>query len=213
MPRLLERRWYGPRIFEIYLERDTWNFKPGDATLLVLPDRITSRPYSISTHPTDKRLGFLIRLLPEGTVSAFLAHCPIGTEIGTSPPFGQLDLSNPGDMVWIASGTGISPFLSALRGPTDNPPLRLLYGVRFLEDAAELPLLRRASPLSLFVSGEKTPNNIYGRIPADSKLIPVNTRYRYAVCGHGALAQSITERLTAAGISRESIQQEVFFPA
>ncbi len=177
-----------------------------------MPDRITSRPYSISTHPCENRLGFLISALPSGTVSTFLANCPIGTEIGTSPPFGQLNLIPATGMIWVATGTGISPFLSHLRGQNTEPPERLLYGVRYSEEVLALKLLRARSPLELFISGEEAAGAHYGRILADHSFIPADTKKRYAVCGHGALAQALTARLVAEGVPKRSIQKEIFFP-
>lgn len=209
MPRLLERRWYSPRVFEIFLERDTWEFHSGDSTLIVLPDRVTARPYSLSSSPEGPHLGFLIRLLPGGYVSSYLASCELGTELGTTPPIPQLDLGRPGDMIWIATGTGISPFLSALRYRPDQPPLALYYGVRYREDAVEVEYLKGVCNLHLFVSGETAPGWHSGRITPER--IPVDPNARYAVCGHGSLARKLTDYLKRHGVRDSNIAAEVFF--
>lgn len=209
MPQLLDRRWYSPRVFEVFMERDTWSFRSGDSTLLVLPDRITARPYSLSSAPNESVLSVLIRRIDGGLLSNFLAECPPGIELGTSPPIPQLDLSRPEDMIWVATGTGISPFLSALRHRPDHPPRALYYGVRFAEDAADLPLLRQVCNLQLFVSGESIPGAHWGRIRPE--MVPVVTDARYALCGHGTLAREIKNFLKSRGISDSSIATEVFF--
>lgn len=210
MPRLLERRWYGPRVFEIRLERDGWSFRPGDATLLVLPDRITARPYSLSGPPMASDLRVLVRRVPGGGVSEFLADCPLGTELGTTPPIPQLDLTQPEEMVWVATGTGISPFLSALRQDPKRPPRFLLYGVRFAEDVVERELLEGTGALRLHVSQGRLEGAFERRIRPDD--VPVDSRLRYAICGHGELARNVLAYLRARGVPSERVQCEVFFP-
>jgi ferredoxin-NADP reductase len=210
MPKLIDRQWYGQRVFEITLERDTWNFQCGDATLLVLPDHITARPYSISSSPTAEYLSFLVRWMPSGTVSHFLATCALGTNLETSPPIPQLDLNNPETMVWIATGTGISPFLSALRYNPKVYPVQLLYGIRYFEDLANQRELTTCPSLRLFVSQENVEGTCNRRIKPED--IVIDPRLRYAICGHGLFAQQATTYLLSKGIPQANVQCEVFFP-
>lgn len=209
MSRVLERRWFGKGIFELILTREDWRFRPGDATLLVMPDKVTARPYSLSGPMDADSLAVLIRRLPSGDMSSFLAECPPGTEIGTSPPIPQLNLSQSSNMIWIATGTGISPFLSALRSGF-APPRLLLFGARTLDEAPGWDLIRDRCEVRLFLSGERRQGFPNRRIqPQDVPILP---GLRYAMCGHGSLAQELREYLMRNGVPMTHLQIEVFFP-
>ena len=98
----------------------------------------TSRPYSISSPPS--RAGYMeitVRALPDGFVSAYLCESVnAGDLFEVSAPAGRFvhdPLVDTDDLVFIAGGGGVTPFMSMIREAVDlkrGPAMRLLYGSR-----------------------------------------------------------------------------------
>jgi ferredoxin--NADP+ reductase len=96
-------------------------FRPGQYVTLGLPigARIIERPYSIVSSPEEREIELFIERVPEGELSAPLYALGPGAELAVrkrckglflkdSPPAGH-------DAVFVATVTGIAPFLSFLR--------------------------------------------------------------------------------------------------
>ncbi len=73
-------------------------------------------PYSIASGVNDEHLRFLIKRFDNGNVSVYLSELNPGDRLTLSPPFGWF---RPGQSdnarvqpVFIATGTGIAPFIS-----------------------------------------------------------------------------------------------------
>ena len=152
--------FFSEDVFELVLDRGGVEFQPGDCFTIYNPDGV-SRPFSASSGHRDPDLRFVIRCMPGGAVSAWLATRRVGEEIELSPPFGWFRPGcgeEPGEpTVLIATGTGIAPFLSALRSYPDLEPAICLYGVRSLADAVAVDYLRRRCSLRLCISREEVP--------------------------------------------------------
>ena len=72
---------------------------------------IPRRSYSIASQSdAGEVLRFIIRVIPEGKASEFLMSLPIGTVLNMTGPHGffVLDPAHPGDILFGATGTGIS---------------------------------------------------------------------------------------------------------
>ncbi len=100
------------QLFELQLERGDLDFEPGHCVAL-FDNGEESRPYSIASGTEEGTLRFLIRRVPEGPVSNWLADRKAGDPVRASDPFGWFQ---PGrseaneESVFIATGTGIAPF-------------------------------------------------------------------------------------------------------
>jgi ferredoxin-NADP reductase len=118
----------GLAIFRFTLAED-FRFKPGQYATLWLTHRgkTLPRPYSIASSPSEFRvLEFYINLVAEGKLTPSLwdpevlhalAHRYPETELAVTGPRGRfvLDLDDPRDFVFVASGTGLAPFMSMIR--------------------------------------------------------------------------------------------------
>ena len=99
-----------------------------------------SRPYSIASGPAENELRFVIREMAGGEVSPWLMKQKPGELIRITPPFGWF---RPGQdigddlFVFLATGTGIAPFLSYVQTFEKAPEL-CLYGIRHEADAIGL---------------------------------------------------------------------------
>ena len=111
-------------VFELVLERDGVTFQPGDCFAIANP-RGVSRPYSASSGSKEPYLRFVIRRMPNGQVSQWLAARVPGDAVDVGLPFGWFRpgfyLDGGGDpndpSVFVATGTGIAPFLSRAEFP------------------------------------------------------------------------------------------------
>ena len=144
----------GLAIFRFVLDRD-FVFSPGQYATLWLAHRgkTLARPYSIASSPSERRvLEFYINLVKEGELTPSLWQAEVidglragnpGTSAAVTGPKGRfvLDPRDSRDLVLIASGTGLAPFLSMIRKlredylafPDDFPARRvyLIHGVSY----------------------------------------------------------------------------------
>ncbi len=111
-----------------------FHFKPGQyATLRLTHHGSTiSRPYSIASSPSQFRmLEFYINLVKEGKLSPSfwnpevldaLKNCIPDIELSVTGPKGRfvLDPDDSRDLVFVASGTGLAPFMSMIRMLNEN---------------------------------------------------------------------------------------------
>lgn len=75
------------------------------------------RAYSIASDPADKSIiDFIIRLVPGGICTTYcFNYLKVGDEAKMNGPYGQFRLTDTdAEMIWIAGGSGIAPFVSML---------------------------------------------------------------------------------------------------
>jgi ferredoxin--NADP+ reductase len=209
-------RWFSEDVFELQLERGRLPFVPGDCLALFAADGRVSRPYSIASGTQEDILRFLIRRLPGGEVSPYLGARRPGDTVRISPPFGWF---RPGEhegrrpYVFIATGTGVAPFLCHLRSRPGARPAAFLYGVRQAADAVEPAWLRAEAGVRLAVSREDAPGCHRGRVTDLLPELPLQPEMDYYVCGLDAMIDEVTEWLERKGISITRIHRECFFNA
>lgn len=122
-------------------------FLPGQYVNIAVPGGDQNRSYSFSSVPGSARAEFLIRNIPGGLMSSFLA--------GGAKPGASLDLTGPSGsfymreirrpVLMLAGGTGLAPFLSMLGRIAESGsahPIHLVYGVTHDADLVEVQALR-----------------------------------------------------------------------
>lgn len=199
-------------IFEISLERRDYQFVPGQCAV-IFDEHDDSRPYSISSGAEEPILRFLLRRFSGGALSNWLAERKAGDEVRVSLPFGEFRTAEgQGAVVFIASGVGISPFLSALRSRCFEPEKVLcLYGVRTLEDAVPVPTLRNRVDLQLAVSREEAEGHFHGRVTALLEMLTLPDEADVYLCGCDAMIDNVYDLLRARSVPASRIHTEVFF--
>lgn len=203
------------QLFELQFERGNISFEPGNCMALFCDD-IESRPYSIASGSGEKLLRFLIRRVPQGLVSNWLAKRRPGDRVQGSEPFGwfQPGRSAPDEQsVFIATGTGIAPFLSYLRSNTSRPPRCCFYGVSFAAEAFALNELSGLSNFQLAVSREAGGINYHGRVTGLLDQLPLGSKIHYYLCGLDAMIDEVSSWLENHNIDYTQIHREVFFYA
>jgi len=198
-------------LFELVLDRNALQFTPGDC-VAIYTEQDKSRPYSIASGSTEGELRFVIRAMDGGEVSPWLMGRKPGDKIRITPPFGWF---RPGQdiggapFVFLATGTGIAPFLS-YASTFDRPPELCLYGVRKEADAVGFPNLSALCRTTLAVSREETGHH-HGRITDLLGELPLNDRIHYYCCGLESMVNETAEWLQTKGIGLAQIHREVFF--
>lgn len=220
-----EVRFYTPEIFEISLDRNGYEFVSGECAVLFNASG-DSRPYSMASAPEEEALRFLVRRMPGGALSDWLAERQPGDLVRLSPPFGEFrPVAGEAPVVLVATGVGVSPFLSLLRslgrdgspvlspaeGPSRPSLISCLYGVRTASEAVELSLLQQKTTLQLAVSREADTEHFHGRVTDLIDTIPADETTEFYLCGYDEMIDEASRLLYARGIDPCRIHTEVFF--
>jgi ferredoxin-NADP reductase len=224
-------------------------FRPGQyVNLFVDVDGVlTSRPYSISSPPPQAArtergrhtLDLTVRDKPGGFVAPYLLNeIEIGDELETTGPTGSFyhePLIDGDDLVFLAGGSGITPFMSILRDATTSTrggalasgaassPLQihLLYGCRapqdviFGDELAELASNHPNLDYGLVIS-EPPPGyeGLSGFLSADlvaDRIGGVQGKTFY-ICGPNLMYDFCLSSLTELGVPRHKIKRELYGP-
>lgn len=200
-------------MFELEIEREGIEYQVGDCTLLIRDRGVDSRPYSFSSHPDEPVLRFLIRALGDASGASFsrwLESLRPGEHVGVGTPFGWFRPGRSSQEVWFATGTGLSPFLSALRGRSPLRPLSLLVGVRDPSDAVLRPWLEDRAPVSWAFSrirSDRSPRRVTDSVGE----VPVGPEIGYFLCGNQRMIHEVAEGLQSRGVLASQIHEELFF--
>lgn len=211
--RVIDCREVGNGLFELSIERLGLAFVPGDCVALFGPAGHVSRPYSLASGVAEPVLRFLIRRMPGGEVSPFLCARRPGDVVRISAPFGWFRPGSQADerpFVFLATGTGIAPFLSYLRSPGARKPAAFRYGCRSASDLVEANWLRAVFGAECYVSREAAGGCRRGRITDDLERLPVGD-FDYYLCGLDAMIEQVSRFLRARGVPAARIHRECFF--
>jgi benzoate/toluate 1,2-dioxygenase reductase subunit len=108
-------------------------FLPGQYVNIDVPGSGQHRSYSFSSAPGERRIGFLIKKIPGGVMSGWLAKAKAGEKLEITGPMGSFylrEVKRP--LLMLAGGTGLAPFLSMLEvlaRENSQQPVHLIYGV------------------------------------------------------------------------------------
>jgi ferredoxin-NADP reductase len=203
--------------------------EPQDPNDPVEKTNTKKRSYSIAS-PSEQgqQLRFIVRVIPEGTASEFLILMPLGQEVRMTGPHGffVLDAEHSGDVVFAATGTGVSavmPMLSELSRRPVRGRRCLYWGVRNTEDLfarQEIESLCRAATCDLVLCVSNPPPNwaghsgqTAGRITAAIlDELPAMVAPTFYLVGNGTMISDLKRALVARGIDRKKqIRTEAFF--
>lgn len=118
------------------------SYLPGQYVNVSVPGTVQTRSYSFSSMPRDGVVEFLVRNIPNGLMSSYLAGAAKpGDALTLTGPIGSFylrDVTRP--LLFLAGGTGLAPFLAMLevlqqKGTTQ--PVHMIYGVTNDADLVE----------------------------------------------------------------------------
>ena len=200
-----------PGVFVIGF-RHSHAFQPGQAIKLGIDDVHPPRIYSICSGADDAELCVLFNIKPDGFLTPKLAQLKVGGTIFASEPYGTF-LGTDGPAWWIATGTGIAPFLSMLRSGMKKNKV-LIHGVRHLNQFYFSDKFSEAlgGDYHRCCSAENGPNLFGGRVTnflALQNELPLNQKYY--ICGQATMAVETRDLLIEKGIPFGNIVTEIYF--
>jgi NAD(P)H-flavin reductase/ferredoxin len=206
-------------------------FFAGQYVNIGVPDRGTTRSYSMANAPAETRsLEFFIRLLPKGEMSDFLtARVKVGDTLEVEGPYGVFYLREvAGPIVMIAGGTGLAPIVSMLKDLIKRDhtavPVSLYFGVTRPEDffhAAEIAELGKKFDRfqSAFAMVEPDANwtgaagFVTGLLKeADATAVGAEGGMAY-LCGPPAMVEATRAWFKARGVDVSRVLAEEFLPS
>lgn len=127
--------------FELVMETEEGadlSFLPGQYVNLDVPGTDQHRSYSFSSAPNDSELRFLIKHVPNGLMSEWLATAKVNDTLSSKGPLGSFYLrAVERPILMLAGGTGLAPLLSMLEVLAQQEckqPIHLIYGVTTDQD-------------------------------------------------------------------------------
>jgi ferredoxin--NADP+ reductase len=226
----------GLAIVGVQAIEEPFGFEPGQyATLGLLgtEGKLVQRPMSISSSADDlSEYEFFIRLVEGGAFTTLLwKHKTVGEPINIKGPKGKFLLQGDGrTCLFVASGTGLAPFLSMLDTLRDRGQTRdivLLHGASYDHDLAwrdELESLVAGGEFPLRYAGTvsrpaacpawsgltgRVETVVAGQLEAHA-LTPDNTTIY--LCGNPDMITAVEEIGTQRGFPPEQIRKELYWP-
>ena len=192
---------------------------------LAIDGSAVSRPYSISSSPKDALAGVVsvtVRSNPGGFAAGYmLEEFKEGDAVLSSGPQGNFyyeELRDPKNIVALAGGSGITPFLSmaqAIADGTEDFDLTILFGSRTKEQILfkdELDALAEKCDKIHVVhvlSDEEAEGFEHGFITADLIKKYAKDPYSVFVCGPEAMYRFLKGELDKLGLPKKNIRCEM----
>ena len=190
----------------------TFTFTAGQVVAIdLVPDGIP-RLYSIASGEQEQNIDILFDEKIDGQLTPFLSKLKIGDTIYVSEPFGTFGCTAENGY-WIASGTGIAPFVSMARsGKSKNKTL--IHGGRYDENfyfSEVLNTLFRENYIRCCSQQEDT-RYFKGRLTEwliNQKSLATNSKYY--LCGSAEMVVQVRDILISKGVQFNNIVSETYF--
>lgn len=198
-------------------------FQPGQYVGLTTDPDIPPRLYSAASQPGDEYFQILFTRVEDGALTPHLSELRAGQEVLVQEPEGSF-LPAPGRNLWIATGTGIAPFVSMIglvsEGYYGVPPI-LLQSARLPEDLYFRPqFLELAESASIEYHGFATQakDRLFGLSAGRltgwlKKAEPgmLKSLDRIMICGSTGMILDVRDILLERGVDFHRIVSEVYF--
>lgn len=195
-------------------ESDVILFVPGQFGFLAFdhPKSIRNEhPFSVIACEGDiVRFGIKVT----GGFTLQLAQSPIGTSIAVRGPYGSFgqNVQLAPQMLWIAGGIGITPFISLLSKIQSHQQLTFILSVRGEGPRLLIQMVQRMITSLPQVSFVVHDTERDGRLTAKRicSYIPIAKGARVLICGPQSMMHALTDQLHEHGIRRKHISFEDF---
>jgi ferredoxin--NADP+ reductase len=198
--------------FVLRFDRGNMDFRAGQHIVAGIKGEMNQREYSIYSGENDDYLEILVKEVPEGSVSLQLKNCKPGDFLQINGPFGSFGIEKAdrlsGKLVFIASGTGISPFHSFVRSYPAMDYL-LFHGVRHSVEAYEMNEYDKERYI-LCTSKEGSLKQ-KGRVTKFLPAYPFKPGSLFYLCGNSNMIYEAEHILSDRGIPADRIFAEVYF--
>ena len=166
------------------------------------------RPYSIASAP-GKAVRLLVDVRTQGHGATWARHAQSGDEVDLELPYGHFlhDTAAGGThadtpptcrRVFVATGTGIAPFLAEFEQSIRADDI-LLLGLATTSDDLTTHLNAPLPHVIRCVSREKTPETFHGRVTDYLRATGIDPQADYYVCGSPLMVTDVAHLIRAAG--------------
>lgn len=212
-------------VIELALETDEApQFLPGQYVNIGIPHNPQTRSYSFSSRPGAREIGFLIKRVPDGAMTTYLAQARPGDVLTMTGPLGTFylrEIQRP--LLMLAGGTGLAPFLSMLEalatGPAVSQPIRLYYGVTRDQDLVlveRLEAFTRALPDFRFVTVVAQPDSAHPRRGYVTDHLAAEDlcdgQVDVYLCGPPPMVEGVRRHFSERGLQPAAFHYEKFTP-
>lgn len=209
---VIQNRRLTDSAYVLRFTRNKMQFKAGQHIIVGLKGEMDQREYSIYSGEDDDYLEILVKEVKDGNISSKLKTCKEGDLLEVNGPFGSFGIEKF-DMyskkhVFIATGTGISPFHSMVSSYPDIN-YTLIHGVRFSIEAYENEEYDQNRYI-LCTSKEKVRGRS-GRVTGYLTKFRVTSDMLFYLCGNGNMIYEVFHILNDKGVMADKIITEVYF--
>ena len=198
-------------VYYLKLER-TFDFIPGQVIALAMQPDSDPRLYCIASGIDDNYIGILFDINPAGELTPQLASLKVGEIVFVSDPFGKFNCL-PDRAVWIATGTGIAPFISMGRSGRTHE-VQLIHGARYINSFffSALFMTELSGNYFRFCTAETGDGVIDGRLTDYLRnKDDLSTDIKYYLCDSSQMVIDVREILLSKGIPFDHIIAEIYF--
>ncbi|HKK49610.1 MAG TPA: FAD-binding oxidoreductase [Alkalispirochaeta sp.] len=197
--------------YVLRFDRNGMQYEPGQYLSVGPADDIHMREYSVYSSPSDDYLEILVKEVADGYVSRRLHTLQPGDPIRVDGPFGFFTIDHDWRdhrFVFIATGTGISPFHNFVRSYPEID-YHVFHGVRAPSERHEHETFEHSRYVSCI--SRDTSGDYYGRVTDYLRTHPVDVTARYYLCGNCDMIYEAFDILQDAGVPHNQLFAEVYF--
>lgn len=202
-------------------------YSPGQFANLTFWQDNGTRSYSMAGTAEDDTLEFHIRLVPNGRVTSKLdEHIKIGSSIKLNGPLGAsyLRRKNTDPILCVATGTGLAPILSIVRGALEsgmNNKIHMIFGARSEKDLYGLDYLNSLAAnygnfeYSIALDHTSPDSSYFRGLVTDAITchFPSLKNWRIYLAGAPAMVEAASLTCTNRGADIEHIYADAFYPS
>ena len=209
---VLEVRSLTESTYVLRFERMGMEFKPGQYVVIGLPESREKREYSIYSSAISPYLEVLIKEVDNGYVSRKLKGIKPGDKLELEGPFGYFVIDGTeiqnNEFLFIASGTGISPFHSFI---TSYPQLNytLIHGVRIADEAYEK--FEYENCRYVLCTSRDEHGDFQGHVTEYLMKHPVDSLMHCYLCGNSKMVDEAYKILEKQGVHPAHLHAEIYF--
>ncbi len=226
--KLIEKKQIAEKIFHLTFEKPPkLQFIPGQYIKVVIPlnqGGSVLRSYSLSSIPSDPNMELCIKLDGGGIGNTFLKNIKTNQKVKLQGPFGEFVSSkNCSNHCCIATGLGISPIISIIRGLLEknkDENISLIFGLRydseiFWEDKLAL-LKKNYDNFSYKIIISRPQEQWQGKTGYVTEHIQDHLKKghisntAFYICGGKEMLKDVQAKLTKGMIKKENIRMEIF---
>ena len=210
--------------FTLVFDRPKWlRFKPGQFCFLRIDCKglYARHPFTIASEPQDQELRFTIK--NTGRFTNVAKNLNSGSYVNIDGPFGKFGISNTyHDIVMIAGGVGITPFISMVDNlikTNDNRNIILLYGSQKYDNIIfkdKIDKIKNKNFKKLYILsedeniGDFCEKGFLNKTILDNHVIKFH-KSKFYICGPEIMKKAVNSYLYDFGVLQENIISEDFF--